>query len=699
MMMVKSANDMAVMLAEGLGGTVDQFAQEMTDTAHRLGMTETNYVNPNGLPDDNQITSARDLAILARALIHDFPEYSFYWHIPAIKYGRRIVRNYNPLLGRYPGADGMKTGFVCASGFNLVATAERDDKRFIAVVLGAPSSSERSVKAAELLQYGFNQGPLAWLTPSLGTLDTLTPIDAAPPDLTDEMCGRHRRRAATEEDDPDADLGNGAASGNSAETGPKFSVILSALRAPNGNNLLLDPGPVTPVVVYTGPTRSEADIAKLEAQIAAEPVPKKAKRRPVAAKPGAHKAAEHNRGAHASRCKSRRQAQRWQSHGYPMDANVRLGAGGQPAPRSQSRRSRRYGEAKRASQAQAGSRGDPAVADCGESRTWCGAIAMHRSCATFTNSAFLTVPVRQCPTIARARRAQAARERAYGAATGSGKRISGRCGRVKTVTPVAGSRGSMTVKVTIPALQQMKREGKKSVGVVAWDYQLARIADRAGFDFVSVGDSVGVNLWGRSEVLEVTLDEMLICCQAVRRGVERALVSCDMPYGPVQQGIELSARRRVPPGQGRRRRHDQGRCGGRFSRRRARIGRRRHPGFRAIRADAADGRQIRHSLQRAEFARSAGERRRGGKACRRGKASRSRRRLSSRFHQFRSGCRRRRGRRGKNSGDRRFRRRAVARRPRPARPHRHRLRREMARRQNRYLFQLRQGHARCFHRV
>ena len=96
----------------------------------------------------------------------------------------------------------------------------------------------------------------------------------------------------------------------------------------------------------------------------------------------------------------------------------------------------------------------------------------------------------------------------------------------------------MSAKVTIAALQQMKRDGRKSVGVVAWDYQLARIADRAGFDFVSVGDSVGVNLWGRAEVLDVTLDEMLICCQAVRAGVERALVSCDMPYGPVQQGVD-----------------------------------------------------------------------------------------------------------------------------------------------------------------
>jgi 3-methyl-2-oxobutanoate hydroxymethyltransferase len=91
-------------------------------------------------------------------------------------------------------------------------------------------------------------------------------------------------------------------------------------------------------------------------------------------------------------------------------------------------------------------------------------------------------------------------------------------------------------KVTISHLQQMKREGQKSVGLVAWDYQIARIADRAGFDFISVGDSVGVNLWGRSDVLDVTLEEMLICCKAVRRGTTRALLSCDMPYGPVQHG-------------------------------------------------------------------------------------------------------------------------------------------------------------------
>ncbi len=100
----------------------------------------------------------------------------------------------------------------------------------------------------------------------------------------------------------------------------------------------------------------------------------------------------------------------------------------------------------------------------------------------------------------------------------------------------------MTEPMTIPALQQMKRDGKKSVGVVAWDYQIARIADRAGVDFVSVGDSVGVNLWGHANPLEVTLEEILVCCKAVRRGVARALVSCDVPFGPVQEGVEAALR-------------------------------------------------------------------------------------------------------------------------------------------------------------
>lgn len=94
--------------------------------------------------------------------------------------------------------------------------------------------------------------------------------------------------------------------------------------------------------------------------------------------------------------------------------------------------------------------------------------------------------------------------------------------------------------VTVPALQQMKRDGRKIVGVVAWDFQMAQIVDRAGVDIVSVGDTVGINLWGQPNPLEVTLDEMLIVCKAVRRGVKRALVSVDFPFGPLQQGTDAA---------------------------------------------------------------------------------------------------------------------------------------------------------------
>jgi D-alanyl-D-alanine carboxypeptidase len=281
MMMVKSANDMAVLLAEGVGGSIEDFSDQMTETAHRLGMTESSFVNPNGLPADGQITSARDLAMLARALIRDFPQYEFYWHIPAIKFGRRVVRNYNQLIGRYPGADGMKTGFICASGFNLVATATRDNKKLIAVVLGAPSSAVRAVKAAELLESGFTQNPLSWLSPALGSVDALVPMDAAPPNLKDTMCGPHRKRPAREDDEE----AGGVGSGETGDNGAQFAVMLSALRAPSPKNanLLADAGPVTPVVVYAGPTRTPAEVATLASlPEAAEPAKKKGKKKPAA---------------------------------------------------------------------------------------------------------------------------------------------------------------------------------------------------------------------------------------------------------------------------------------------------------------------------------------------------------------------------------------------------------------------------------
>lgn len=282
MMMVKSANDMAVLLAEGVSGSVDAFSAEMNANARRLGMTQSNFVNPNGLPADEQVVSARDLAILARALIREFPEYDDYWHLPGIKFGRRVIRNYNKLLDLYPGADGMKTGFICASGFNLVATATRNGRRLIAVVLGAPSASVRTYHAAKLLEQGFNSN---WMTPSPGTVDQLVPVNAPPPDLREETCGPHRKRPAAE--DEDADAGGELAAG----VNTPFSALLSSLRAPTpkGAALLSDFGSITPTIVYTGPTRTPDQLARLNV-IADEPGgggPRHKKKggRAVAAKP------------------------------------------------------------------------------------------------------------------------------------------------------------------------------------------------------------------------------------------------------------------------------------------------------------------------------------------------------------------------------------------------------------------------------
>jgi len=253
MMMVKSANDMAVVLAEGVGGSIDGFSAQMNQTAQRLGMTQTSYVNPNGLPAEGQITSARDLAILARAIIRDLPEYEYFYHIPSIRFGRRVTNNFNHLIGRYPGADGFKTGFICASGYNLVGSATRNGKRLIAVVLGSTSGHQRAVRAAQILERGFANNTLSWLRPSLGTVDNLVPIDASPPNLRDEMCGGKRKRPASDEDEDSL----AAAGSSSGETAVTF--FTAGLAPPMGKpSELLASGPAAsePMVVYTGPKKS-----------------------------------------------------------------------------------------------------------------------------------------------------------------------------------------------------------------------------------------------------------------------------------------------------------------------------------------------------------------------------------------------------------------------------------------------------------
>jgi D-alanyl-D-alanine carboxypeptidase len=156
-LVIKSANDVAVMLAEAIGGTETNFVAKMNETATRLGMTRTKFVNPNGLPADDQVTTARDLAKLARAIVTDFPEYAHYWSMAQMRIGKIRVRTHNGLLDTVEGADGLKTGFTCDSGFNIVASATRDGRRLVAVVLGDANAADRNTRASSLLEYGFQQ--------------------------------------------------------------------------------------------------------------------------------------------------------------------------------------------------------------------------------------------------------------------------------------------------------------------------------------------------------------------------------------------------------------------------------------------------------------------------------------------------------------------------------------------------------------
>jgi len=152
---VRSANDMAMSIAEHVGGSQDRFAAQMTLKARQLGMTQTRYVNPNGLPDSRQLTSARDLAILARAIMRDYPQYYSYFGQHDWVYNGRDYRNTNGLLHSGNGYDGMKTGYTNASGYNLAASAVRGNKRLITIVLGGRSTASRNSHVAELMNTGF----------------------------------------------------------------------------------------------------------------------------------------------------------------------------------------------------------------------------------------------------------------------------------------------------------------------------------------------------------------------------------------------------------------------------------------------------------------------------------------------------------------------------------------------------------------
>ena len=194
-MAVKSANDVAIVVAESVSGSVSAFASRMTRTAHAIGMKKTTFRNPSGLPDNRQKTTARDMALLGRALQDRFPQYYGYFSTRHFSWGKRKYRNTNRLLGTVRGVDGIKTGYTHASGFNLIASVDRDGRKIVAVVMGGRTSKSRNAQMKKLISRYLKKAkrgkrtalllvarptsripPLPKSRPQSGTIDIAAPI-------------------------------------------------------------------------------------------------------------------------------------------------------------------------------------------------------------------------------------------------------------------------------------------------------------------------------------------------------------------------------------------------------------------------------------------------------------------------------------------------------------------------------------------
>jgi D-alanyl-D-alanine carboxypeptidase len=249
-------------------------------------MKESRWVNPHGLPDPRQQTSARDMAILGRALITEFPQHADLFRIGAIRFGRIVMRNHNGLLGRYPGTDGMKTGFICSSGFNVVSSATQNGRRLITVVFGGTTANERNLRAADLLDRGF--AAQGWFGPNVADLPGSNLI--APPDMRSLVCDR--RGPLPAEEDGQQVAGNTQDNSNA----PVFASQVTAFTqtgAPAPTRTTLGPrAPFEPVRVWLGPTppAPEAEPAPAPVRAAARPEPEAPK--PSAATPEAPKPAQ-----------------------------------------------------------------------------------------------------------------------------------------------------------------------------------------------------------------------------------------------------------------------------------------------------------------------------------------------------------------------------------------------------------------------
>lgn len=191
--LVKSANDVSIAIAESVAGSNEQFIAMMNAEAQRLGMTDTRFVNSNGLPGEGQSTTARDMAVLGVSLHRDFPRRMHYFALEAITSGDKTYTNYNILIGRFPGASGMKTGFICSSGFNQVSSAKRNGRTVVSVVLGAKDQQERANESARLLNKGFTSNSLG--KPTLEALRPYGNNRRQIVDLRPTICSKEARKA------------------------------------------------------------------------------------------------------------------------------------------------------------------------------------------------------------------------------------------------------------------------------------------------------------------------------------------------------------------------------------------------------------------------------------------------------------------------------------------------------------------------
>ena len=194
--LVKSANDVSVAIAESISGSEQAFVDRMNAEARRIGMSSSHFINPNGLPGKGQYTTARDLAVLAVTLKREFPQYAGYFALEGFTTGKKQYPNYNMLIGRFDGADGMKTGFICASGFNQVSSATRNGRSVVSVVLGSDSLGARADISAGMLQRGLTTS--GGNAPTLGQLRPYGETRDIVADISQEICSKHAAKIRSE---------------------------------------------------------------------------------------------------------------------------------------------------------------------------------------------------------------------------------------------------------------------------------------------------------------------------------------------------------------------------------------------------------------------------------------------------------------------------------------------------------------------